>query len=581
MKQRLSRLTGVIAAVAVALTMGVVTASTASADPECVGPDYSLIGDRTHGSLTIHKFVYGSTSGMEDQNGNPVGRPVDDNGIVIPGVEFTVWQVPDIDLTTNQGWLDAVALTLADVLAMYAAGDLILIGSEVTNADGYAYFPNLPLGLYLVRETDAPTGVVQADLEFLITVPTTFRYSMLDDDECAEWASWIFDVHVWPKNEVEPPGIDKDVENIPSIDGQDILFTIRADIPIGAMNGFWIADMMDDRLELDELSVVAYLVEYEYDNGDWVPVDPPVAVALDFDLIRGLPRWVPGEREGGVACAPGYETITAGHWVIDVDAAGDYNNWVLDFEDSLDELEDVHSPYFRVHVMLEARILESGVLINETALFPNGPDSGYDLYICDPPDLPGDEVVVKYGDLTVTKKSAVDPNPVLAGMNFQLFYYIWTETSDATTAVFGNASQVVLDGVYQWVTNADGYYTVQGLRASNWANNATIAQNAVGWVQYWLVEVIAPEGFELLAQPHPFVILYTAGLLEDGDGNPVYELGLLDNAEDIYNAPWNAGFELPETGGIGTTILYVAGGAILVAGLLLLVTRRRKADAAA
>ena len=40
----------------------------------------------------------------------------------------------------------------------------------------------------------------------------------------------------------------------------------------------------------------------------------------------------------------------------------------------------------------------------------------------------------------------------------------------------------------------------------------------------------------------------------------------------------NSGAELPETGGIGTTIFYVAGGALVLGAVVLLVTRRRMAE---
>ena len=50
--------------------------------------------------------------------------------------------------------------------------------------------------------------------------------------------------------------------------------------------------------------------------------------------------------------------------------------------------------------------------------------------------------------------------------------------------------------------------------------------------------------------------------------------GVLD--ADIIN---NAGVELPETGGIGTTIFYAIGGLLVVAAMILLVTKKRMATA--
>ena len=52
------------------------------------------------------------------------------------------------------------------------------------------------------------------------------------------------------------------------------------------------------------------------------------------------------------------------------------------------------------------------------------------------------------------------------------------------------------------------------------------------------------------------------------------DTGIIDT--DIIN---KSGFELPETGGIGTTIFYVVGGLLAVAAVVLLVTKKRMATA--
>jgi LPXTG-motif cell wall-anchored protein len=40
----------------------------------------------------------------------------------------------------------------------------------------------------------------------------------------------------------------------------------------------------------------------------------------------------------------------------------------------------------------------------------------------------------------------------------------------------------------------------------------------------------------------------------------------------------NKGVELPSTGGIGTTIFYVVGGVLVLAAIILLVTKKRMSE---
>jgi LPXTG-motif cell wall-anchored protein len=50
---------------------------------------------------------------------------------------------------------------------------------------------------------------------------------------------------------------------------------------------------------------------------------------------------------------------------------------------------------------------------------------------------------------------------------------------------------------------------------------------------------------------------------------------LNEHALDIVN---NKGTQLPSTGGIGTTIFYVVGGVLVLAAIILLVTKKRMSE---
>lgn len=91
---------------------------------------------------------------------------------------------------------------------------------------------------------------------------------------------------------------------------------------------------------------------------------------------------------------------------------------------------------------------------------------------------------------------------------------------------------------------------------------------------YWLEEVKAPAGYNLLQNDVKVVIEQTEGnvavvkMLDEKDElQPLRDLNV-----KIVNL---AGTELPSTGGIGTTIFYVVGGILVAAAVVLLVTKKR------
>ena len=83
-----------------------------------------------------------------------------------------------------------------------------------------------------------------------------------------------------------------------------------------------------------------------------------------------------------------------------------------------------------------------------------------------------------------------------------------------------------------------------------------------------LVEVTAQHDIKA---DDPQLISLSGGDLASGEFK---DTGIIDT--DIIN---NSGIELPSTGGIGTTIFYIAGGLLAVAAVVLLVTKKRMASA--
>lgn len=120
---------------------------------------------------------------------------------------------------------------------------------------------------------------------------------------------------------------------------------------------------------------------------------------------------------------------------------------------------------------------------------------------------------------------------------------VYKVCADATCANADNHVSTI-------TTDEDGAFQIIGLDADT----------------YYLHETVAPEGYNKLANPITVVI--------EHDG----KVKVNDNVVDKVKVENNTGAELPETGGIGTTIFYVAGGALVLGAAVLLVTRRRMAE---
>lgn len=92
--------------------------------------------------------------------------------------------------------------------------------------------------------------------------------------------------------------------------------------------------------------------------------------------------------------------------------------------------------------------------------------------------------------------------------------------------------------------------------------------------KYYLTETAAPQGFNRLEAP------IVVEITQNEDGTATVSTEDVDDVTD--NAPVKVenktGALLPSTGGIGTTVFYVVGGVLVVAAVVLLITRKRMND---
>ena len=98
---------------------------------------------------------------------------------------------------------------------------------------------------------------------------------------------------------------------------------------------------------------------------------------------------------------------------------------------------------------------------------------------------------------------------------------------------------------------------------------------------YVLTETKTPEGYNTI-DPISFTIFATqtgSTILVGGQINWVSDNAtiVLDRVNGVFDATIEnvAGTILPSTGGMGTTIFYVAGGLLVVAAIVLLISKRK------
>lgn len=163
-------------------------------------------------------------------------------------------------------------------------------------------------------------------------------------------------------------------------------------------------------------------------------------------------------------------------------------------------------------------------------------------------------------DTTITKTFSVDliktdsQNTLINGAEFKL-YDAATDGNEIKVKKMANGNyrlaQAGEDGENIVVTN--GQVKIIGLDAAT----------------YYLEEVVTPVGYNQLSGRQSFTISASEGNIDASfiDGNYVDGSGV-----HVVN---KSGSMLPSTGGMGTTLFYVAGGVLVAAAVVLLVSKKR------
>ena len=534
-----------------AATAGVLTLAVLGLAPMAQAEDASYGDIKTNalGSLTIHKHLNGGGEPIGFPDGTPVvGRaervrpeapppanPV--KGAPVSGVQFTAYEINEIDLKTSEGWTKVNALTntgaipdnacanpAQPTLPNYTFGQGRV--SPDTDGSGEARIESLPVKAYLVCETKTPGDIVQKAKPFVVTIP--YPNTVANGD-----GTWLYDVHVYPKNEkIEVAKTIEDQRNNGYVVGSKVRFPVSSTLP-----------------KLDDNSYYKY---YQFKD----TLDNRLKQVTATDVTLG------GTQLNG---GPDYTLGTDGQTVT-----------VTFTQNGLSKLKG--NPGQKLQAVFEGVVSEIGNgSINNTAQLisdttyadqppaPETPPTNPD----NPPTT--EQVTSKWGDLTIKKVDgrAID-KAGLKGAEFQIY-----KAKDAyadTCSTEADGQPLTINGENTFTTGEGGTINFKALFVSDSVQDAG-RDNQVDAPHrcYVLVETKAPAGYVLPADASRAITV------EPGAG--VTQQVVIDNVKQTVPG-------LPLTGANGMLILTASGAALLMiaVGSVLVARyreRKRNADLAA
>ncbi|MBR6527908.1 MAG: SpaH/EbpB family LPXTG-anchored major pilin [Lachnospiraceae bacterium] len=403
-----------------------------------------------------------------------------------------------------------------------------------------------PDGIYLIAEKEHD-AVAKILAPFLVAVP------MADDK-----GEPVYVIELNPKNEIVRPEIDKDVTEIgQKIDTMDmdenVMWIVRGDIPkdIAKAKSYVLTDVLDYRLTYTGGLVVK--VEKIADPADNSAEGTDVLLEKeDYVLtISDATIEVTNGEEAPVSNATKkieIELTEAGRAKIAAMVGAEFADYEL-------------RVYFNTYIDEDAMM---GVEIpNEVTLeYTNSANFQWTIV---PKEIPE----VYTCGINVHKFDAKDDEIALAGAVFKLAEVVDKETEGAAALVIKNAAGAV-ETVY--VVYKDFYVDAA---CTIKANTITTDENGDALIfgleagTYYLVEIKAPNGYNLLSYPVQVTLDQTSHHIGDIETTQSVEID-----RTVYVANSNT-FRLPETGGIGTAVFTLVGSLMMGGAGVMLVNKKR------
>lgn len=213
MKKAKRFLTGLLSA-ALALSLCAMPAMADDGSGTTPAPTANPVWTQDTGSITIHKYEWnddtrGPATGEAEDAGSLPSNDKGEKPTPLAGATFTVYQVKneedlkkyydgkDVDWPTSwEDYAEPDTTTGGYKLKSDVTATVTEVDSKTTDTSGVVKFEELPLGLYLVLETETPDSVKTACEPFFVSVPMT----KVSDDANGGLTDWLYDVHVFPKN---------------------------------------------------------------------------------------------------------------------------------------------------------------------------------------------------------------------------------------------------------------------------------------------------------------------------------------------------------------------------------------------